>query len=87
MLGRRGADPQCVSLRLEQSQQAPEQLGGARRAAANVQIDRQHVVDPARHRVAAGKDPAVDRAIANAVYHATGKRVRDLPITLDKLQP
>ena len=24
--------------------------------------------------------------IANAVYHATGKRVRDLPITLDKLQ-
>jgi xanthine dehydrogenase YagR molybdenum-binding subunit len=25
-------------------------------------------------------------AIANAVYNATGKRVRDLPITLDKLQ-
>jgi xanthine dehydrogenase YagR molybdenum-binding subunit len=25
-------------------------------------------------------------AIANAVYHATGVRVRDLPITLDKLQ-
>ena len=25
-------------------------------------------------------------AIANAVYHATGRRVRDLPITLDKLQ-
>ena len=25
-------------------------------------------------------------AIANAVYHATGKRVRELPITLDKLQ-
>jgi xanthine dehydrogenase YagR molybdenum-binding subunit len=24
-------------------------------------------------------------AIANAVYHATGKRVRDLPITRDKL--
>src|SRR5437588_12104619 len=24
-------------------------------------------------------------AIANAVYHATGVRVRDLPITLDKL--
>jgi xanthine dehydrogenase YagR molybdenum-binding subunit len=24
-------------------------------------------------------------AIANAVYHATGRRVRDLPITLDKL--
>jgi xanthine dehydrogenase YagR molybdenum-binding subunit len=23
--------------------------------------------------------------IANAVYRATGKRVRDLPITLDKL--
>ena len=24
-------------------------------------------------------------SIANAVYHATGKRIRDLPITLDKL--
>jgi xanthine dehydrogenase YagR molybdenum-binding subunit len=24
-------------------------------------------------------------AIANAVYHATGKRIRDLPITLEKL--
>ncbi|MBV9203672.1 MAG: xanthine dehydrogenase family protein molybdopterin-binding subunit [Alphaproteobacteria bacterium] len=28
----------------------------------------------------------VAAAIANAVYHATGKRVRDLPITIDKLQ-
>jgi xanthine dehydrogenase YagR molybdenum-binding subunit len=28
----------------------------------------------------------VASAIANAIYHATGKRVRDLPITLDKLQ-
>ncbi|MGA8359093.1 MAG: xanthine dehydrogenase family protein molybdopterin-binding subunit [Xanthobacteraceae bacterium] len=28
----------------------------------------------------------VASAVANAVYHATGKRVRDLPITLDKLQ-
>ncbi len=28
----------------------------------------------------------VAAAITNAVYHATGKRVRDLPITLDKLQ-
>jgi xanthine dehydrogenase YagR molybdenum-binding subunit len=24
-------------------------------------------------------------AIANAVYHATGKRVRDLPITIEQL--
>jgi hypothetical protein len=24
-------------------------------------------------------------ALANAVYHATGTRIRDLPITLDKL--
>jgi xanthine dehydrogenase YagR molybdenum-binding subunit len=29
----------------------------------------------------------VAAAVANAVYHATGKRVRDLPITLDKLRP
>ena len=28
----------------------------------------------------------VAAAIANAIYHATGKRVRDLPVTLDKLQ-
>ena len=27
----------------------------------------------------------IGAAIANAVYHATGRRVRDLPITLDKL--
>jgi xanthine dehydrogenase YagR molybdenum-binding subunit len=27
----------------------------------------------------------VGAAIANAIYHATGKRVRDLPITLDKV--
>ncbi len=28
----------------------------------------------------------VAAAIANAIYHATGRRVRDLPITVDKLQ-
>ncbi|GHS82042.1 hypothetical protein PAGU2196_28760 [Pseudomonas sp. PAGU 2196] len=27
----------------------------------------------------------VAAAVANAVYHATGKRVRDFPITLDKV--
>ena len=27
----------------------------------------------------------VAAAIANAIYNATGRRVRDLPITLDKL--
>jgi xanthine dehydrogenase YagR molybdenum-binding subunit len=29
---------------------------------------------------------ATAAAIGNAIYHATGMRVRDLPITLDKLQ-
>ena len=24
-------------------------------------------------------------AIANAIHHATGKRIRDLPITIDKV--
>ncbi len=28
---------------------------------------------------------SVAPAIANAVYHATGRRVRDLPITIEKL--
>ena len=28
---------------------------------------------------------ALAPAIANAVYHATGKRVRELPITIEKL--
>ncbi len=27
----------------------------------------------------------VSAAIANAVYHATGRRIRELPITLDKI--
>ena len=27
----------------------------------------------------------VAATVANAVYHATGKRVRDLPVSLDKL--
>lgn len=49
---------------------------------------------PERTRRALAKSGSSDRrivgaaaAIANAVYHATCIRVRDLPITLDKLLP
>ncbi len=35
--------------------------------------------------VSADSDHTVPWAIANAAYHATGIRVRDLPITIDKL--
>ena len=43
---------------------------------------------PVRRRAASARSasPASAPAVANAVYNATGKRVRDLPITLDKLQ-
>ncbi len=30
-------------------------------------------------------DAGTAAAIANAIYHATGKRIRDLPITIDKV--
>ena len=39
----------------------------------------------ARAASARSASPAPAPPIANAVYNATGKRVRDLPITLDKL--
>lgn len=44
---------------------------------------RQRVDGSARLR----RDPikGVGAAIGNAIYHATGRRVRDLPITQDKL--
>jgi xanthine dehydrogenase YagR molybdenum-binding subunit len=46
--------------------------------------------DPASDALGArgfGETPmtGVTAAIANAVFHATGKRVRDLPLTQDKL--
>jgi hypothetical protein len=46
------------------------------------------VLQPCRSGAWPGQDqPAGSMAagIGNAVCHATGKRVRDLPITLDKL--
>ena len=50
------------------------------------------VGEPDRHASALGGKSVgeigvvgVAAAIANAVFHATGKRVRDLPITMEKL--
>jgi CO/xanthine dehydrogenase Mo-binding subunit len=41
----------------------------------------------ARHQLAEGDGlVGVAAAIANAIYRATGKRMRDRPITIDKLQ-
>src|SRR5215813_25566 len=50
---------------LEQCQQPLEQLRRAWRAAANMQIDGYDAGDPADHRVAAGKDTAVDRTVSD----------------------
>ena len=52
-----------------------------------------HLIDEAEDKINAlgakgmGELPMVGvaAAVANAVYNATGKRVRELPITLDKL--
>jgi hypothetical protein len=56
----------CRALqRFEQSEQALEQLGGAGRAAANMQVDRPYVMHAAHHRIASRKDAAVHRAIAD----------------------
>ena len=41
--------------------------------------------DALRHGVGEIGITGVGAAVANAVYNATGKRVRDLPITLDKV--
>jgi CO/xanthine dehydrogenase Mo-binding subunit len=38
------------------------------------------------HRIGEIGITGVGAAVANAVYNATGKRIRDLPITLDKIQ-
>ena len=48
-------------------------------------IERRHGHEPARTKGAAELDLCgVAPAIANAVWHATGKRMRELPITPDK---
>jgi hypothetical protein len=59
------------SVRVEEGEQAAQQLGGVRRAAADVQVDRHHLRDPAHDRVAAGEQAAVERAVADR-HHPFG---------------
>ena len=51
--------------RFEQRQQALEQVGGRGRAAFDVQIDGDDLVDAAGHRIAAGENAAIGGAIAD----------------------
>jgi len=55
-------------LHLEQADEALEQLQRRRRAAADVEVDRHHGIYAAYDGIAAGKDAAVDRAIAAGDY-------------------
>src|ERR1700730_18824264 len=48
----RAASAASFSGRLQQRQQSPQQLGWPRWAAADVQVDRDHVADAANHGVA-----------------------------------
>ncbi len=50
-----------------------------------VEEDDPHVNDVGAKGLGEVGNTGIAAAIANAVYHATGTRVRDLPITLDKL--
>src|SRR5262245_25819560 len=56
---------QVPSSGLQQRQQTLEQLRRARRTAADMQIDGHDGGHPADHRVAAGKQAAVERAVAD----------------------
>src|SRR4051794_19835235 len=53
------------ALGLDEREQALQQCDRIGRAAANMQIDRHHLAHAADDGVAAGKNPAVSRAIAN----------------------
>jgi CO/xanthine dehydrogenase Mo-binding subunit len=82
VVGHRPASSQTVSLgaaRDDSASPVAANAGGSGSTSTN------GVVDAGRYRRV--RIVGTAGAVANAVYDATGRRVRDLPITLDKLLP
>lgn len=60
-------------------------LGYDRRDVAVLAVDAALAVELRARSTPHDRGRALSAAIANAVYHATGRRIRSLPITIDQL--